>query len=67
MPSRTSSDMLFKGVVIALIGALILLGPYVARSPSVVELLSQARLVGWFALVLGAALAGRALWVRRSR
>ena len=56
MPSDTkNSELLFKGAVCALIGAVILLAPYVARSPSVRELMAQATLVGWFALVLGLA------------
>lgn len=38
-----------------MIGLLILLAPYVARSQSVRELMAQAALVGWFALVLGLA------------
>ena len=36
-------------------GLLILLAPYVARSADVRELMGQAALVGWFALVLGIA------------
>lgn len=56
---KPDQDLLFKGIVIALIGVAILLGPYVARSPSVQELLASGRVVGWFALVLGAALLGR--------
>ena len=56
MPSPSKdSELLFKGTVCALIGAVILLAPYVARSPSVRELMGQATLVGWFALVLGLA------------
>ena len=57
MPSSPSKDseLLFKGVTCALIGLVILLAPYVARSGSVRELMAQATLVGWFALVLGLA------------
>ena len=61
-PSSPLSDLWFKGVVCALIGAVIVIGPWVARSPSVGELLAQAAVVGWFALVLGLAFCGRALW-----
>ena len=64
-PPPSDSDMLFKGVVCALIGAVVLLAPSVARSPSVRELMGQATLVGWFALVLGCAFIARALWRRR--
>lgn len=56
MPSaHKNSELLFKGVVCTMIGLLILLAPYVARSQSVRELMAQAALVGWFALVLGLA------------
>lgn len=63
-PRKQNAEMLFKGVVCALIGAVILLGPYVARSPSVQELMRQAALVGWFSFVLGVAFIVRALWQR---
>lgn len=53
--SKTDKEMLFKGVTCALIGLVILLAPYVARSTSVRELMAQVTLVGWFALVLGLA------------
>ena len=52
---KSDSELLLKGVVCALIGAIVLLGPYVARSPEMRETLSQAYLAGWFALVLGGA------------
>jgi len=56
-PKATKADkeLLFKGVTLALIGLVILLAPYVARSTSVRDLMGQVRLVGWFALVLGIA------------
>lgn len=52
---KADKELLFKGVTCALIGLVILLAPYVARSDSVRDLMSQAALVGWFALVLGIA------------
>ncbi|MFN3376930.1 MAG: hypothetical protein ACK40S_10315 [Burkholderiaceae bacterium] len=55
-------ELWFKGVLCALIGAVIVVSPWVARSPSVRHLLAQAAMVGWFALVLGLAFCGRALW-----
>lgn len=67
-PTRRKADqeMLFKGVTCALIGLVILLAPYIARSDSVREMMGQAAVVGWFALVLG--LAFVAQWaVRRVR
>ena len=55
-PSRKlDNDVLFKGVICALIGAIILLAPYFSRSPDVQDLMRQAYIVGWFALALGIA------------
>lgn len=56
--SQSDKEMLFKGVTCTLIGLVILLAPYVARSLSVRDLMAQATLVGWFALVLGLAFLG---------
>lgn len=53
--TKQTKELLFKGVTCALIGLVILLAPYVARSDSVRELMGQATVVGWFALVLGLA------------
>ena len=53
--TKADKEVLFKSVTLALIGLVILLAPYVARSASVRDLMSQAALVGWFALVLGIA------------
>ena len=67
-PHRRKADqeILFKGVTVALIGLVILLAPYIARSDSVREMMGQASVVGWFALVLGLAFVVQ--WaVRRSR
>ena len=51
--TKADKELLFKGVTLALIGLVILLAPYVARSTSVRDLMGQVALVGWFALVLG--------------
>jgi uncharacterized membrane protein HdeD (DUF308 family) len=64
---KPDQDLLFKGLVISLIGVVILLGPYFARSPSVQELLEGGRVVGWFALVLGVAFLGQYFLRRRTR
>ncbi len=53
--TKADKELLFKSVTLALIGLVILLAPYVARSSSVRDLMTQAALVGWFALVLGIA------------
>lgn len=64
---KSDQDLLFKGLVITLIGVAVLLGPYFARSPAVQELLTGGRVAGWFALVLGLALLGRYGLRRRAR
>ena len=64
---KQDTELLTKGVICALIGAIVLVGPYVARGQSVREILQQAYVVGWFALALGAAFIVRyALNRRRS-
>lgn len=52
---KADQELLFKGVTCALIGLIVLLAPYFARSGSVREMAHQAAVVGWFALVLGVA------------
>ncbi len=64
--AKADKELLLKGVTCALIGLVILLAPYVARSGSVRELMDQATVVGWFALVLGLAF-GVQYGVRRAR
>lgn len=64
--SKADKELLFKGVTCALIGLVILLAPYIARSEGVRELMAQATVVGWFALVLGMAFVVQ-YGVRRAR
>ena len=52
---KADKELLFKGVTCALIGLVVLVAPYVARSPSVQDMMARSALVGWFALVLGGA------------
>lgn len=63
-PRKEQSELLFKGVTCALIGVVILLAPYYAKSLSVRDLMGQVHVVGWFALVLGLAFIGRYGWQR---
>ena len=51
--NNADKELLFNGVTCALIGLVVLIAPYVARSPSVQDIMAQSALVGWFALVLG--------------
>ena len=64
--TKADKELLFKSVTLALIGLVILLAPYVARSSSVRDLMTQAAVVGWFALVLGIAF-GVQYGLRRAR
>jgi hypothetical protein len=63
---NNKDQMLMRGVIVALIGAVVLIGPHVLRSESWRELLGSAQLVGWFALALGVAMIGVDL-LRRAR
>ena len=64
--NKADKELLFKGVTCALIGLVVLIAPYVARSPSVQDIMAQSALVGWFALVLGIAF-GVQYAVRRAK
>ena len=48
-----SNELLFKGLLCALIGLAVLLAPYFIKSPGVQSIVANSALVGWFALVLG--------------
>ncbi len=61
---KEHAELLFKGVTCTIIGIVILLAPYYAKSLSVRDLMGQVYLVGWFALVLGVAFIGRWGWLR---
>jgi hypothetical protein len=61
----SDKDLLTKGLVIAFIGAAVLLAPYFVTSPAMHDVIAQSALVGWFALVLGGAFVVR--WVLAKR
>ena len=61
--AQANNELLFKGILCALIGLGVLLSPYFITSPGMQGIVAQSALVGWFALVLGVALAG--LYVQR--
>ena len=52
---KADMELLIKGVTCALIGLVILLAPYFLAPGGIVQMMAQSYLVGWFALVLGAA------------
>ena len=56
--SKTSNELLFKGILCMLIGLGVLLSPYFITSPGMQNIVAKSSLVGWFALVLGIAFAG---------
>ena len=51
----SDKDLLSKGVLITLIGAAVLVSPYFIVNPGIRDVVARSTLVGWFALVLGAA------------
>ena len=57
------NELLFKGVLCMLIGLAVLLSPRFITSPGMQGIVANAGWVGWFALVLGAALTG--VYLRR--
>lgn len=63
---KNANDLLIKGLMVALIGLVVLLAPYVSKSPEMRELLAGSALVGWFALVLGCALIAQHVLRRRA-
>lgn len=60
-----NDQMLLRGAMCAVIGAAVLLGPYVLRSPAWRDMVAGAWTVGWFALALGVAMIVVALLRRR--
>jgi uncharacterized membrane protein HdeD (DUF308 family) len=63
--AKVNTDLLQKGILIALIGLAVLLSPYFIKSPELLAIVASSSLVGWFALVLGLALIGRYVLRRR--
>lgn len=64
--AKADTDLLQKGILIALIGLAVLLSPYFIKSPELLAIVAASSLVGWFALVLGVALIGRYVLRRRA-
>jgi hypothetical protein len=61
--NKRDNELLFKGVLCALIGACVLVSPYFILSPDLHGMLVKAALVGWCALLLGCGFV--ALFMRR--
>ncbi|MFZ2388986.1 MAG: hypothetical protein WB542_14505 [Polaromonas sp.] len=60
---KASNELLFKAILLGLIGLGVLLSPYFITSPGMQGIVANASVVGWFALVLGCAFLG--LYIRR--
>lgn len=52
--SKANKELLFKAILLVLIGLGVLLSPYFITSPGMQGIVANASAVGWFALVLGA-------------
>lgn len=50
---KANTDLLYKGVLCALIGLAVLISPYFIGSPDMRATVAGASLVGWFSTVLG--------------
>jgi len=53
---NSNNELLFKGLLCALIGLAVLLAPYFIKSPGMQGIVANSTLVGWFALALGCGL-----------
>ena len=58
-------DLLTRGVILALIGLVLLIAPHFMHATALRDMFVGARIVGWFALVLGLAFMGQFLLRRR--
>lgn len=60
---KANKELLFKAILLGLMGLGVLLSPYFITSPGMQGIVANASLVGWFALVLGCAFMG--LYLKR--
>ena len=61
--NKANKELLFKAILLGMIGLGVLLSPYFITSPGMQGIVANASLVGWFALVLGFAFFG--LYLKR--
>ena len=62
--NKANNELLFKGILCALIGLAVLTSPYFITSPGMQGIVAKSSLLGWFALVLGCAFIGVYIWRR---
>ena len=55
LDKKANTELLYKGVLCALIGLAVLISPYFMNAPDLRSIVGGASLVGWFSLVLGGA------------
>ena len=60
-----NNDLLIKGVTCAIIGLVVLVAPFFMQASDLRNIFLQGHIVGWFALVLGAAFVVHGLLRRR--
>jgi len=51
---QPNEDLLWKGVLLAVIGLIVLIAPYRLQSPQLREIVAGSAGLGWLALALGA-------------
>ena len=62
---QANNDLLIKGVTCAIIGLVVLVAPFFMQASDLRNIFLQGHIVGWFALVLGAAFVVHGLLRRR--
>lgn len=56
--TQSDKDLLIKGILCVVIGAVVLVAPSFLSNPATSDMVAQAAVVGWFAVVLGCAFIG---------
>lgn len=56
--TQSDKDLLIKGILCVVIGAVVLIAPGFLSNPATRDMVAQAAVVGWFAVVLGCAFIG---------
>ena len=56
--TQSDKDLLIKGILCVVIGGIVLVAPGFLSNPATRDMVAQAAVVGWFALVLGCAFIG---------